>query len=173
LWQTGRIEEAQAEFERAVGINPRSAEAHYMLGTVLKQRRDGAAIEEFTRAIELNPTLAEAHLSLGQLLQQMGQPDRAKTALAEHARLMQRKADGQASTFAVGVGREKLKQKDVHAAIAQFREAIRLAPDNPQAHYELAMALKQVGDLASSREHLAEAQRLAPWLGKDNSSRQP
>ncbi len=77
---------------------------------------------------------------------------------------MQRKADAQASTFAVGVGREKLAQGDVAGALAEFRRATELARDNPQAHYELAMVLRRLGRRDEARTHFAEAQRLAPWL---------
>jgi Flp pilus assembly protein TadD len=62
------------------------------------------------------------------------------------------------------VGLEKLKAGDRAAAIAQFREAVRLAPDNPQAHYHLGLALQRSGARAEAARHLAEAKRLAPYL---------
>jgi len=49
-------------------------------------------------------------------------------------------------------------------AIAKFREAVRLAPDNPQAHYQLALALRSAGAAADARAEFAEAIRLAPYL---------
>jgi Flp pilus assembly protein TadD len=103
-------------------------------------------------------------LSLGQLLKQTGDAKGAAAAFAEAERLNQRKADAQASTFAVGVGREKLKAGDVAGAIERFREAIRMAPDNPQAHFQLALALERSGARAQARVHFAEARRLAPYL---------
>ena len=42
--------------------------------------------------------------------------------------------------------------------------SIRLAPDNPKAHYQLALALRQAGATADANTHFAEAQRLAPYL---------
>jgi len=165
LWQTGRLEEAERFLRDALALDPSFTDAHVMLGTVLRQRgaRD-AAIAEFRAAIAARPTLAEAHLNLGQLLQQAGDREGAAAALAEHARLNQRKADAQASTFAVGVGRELLKKQNVTAAVAKFREAIKLAPENPHAHFELAMALRRQGQEQEARAHFVEAQRLAPWL---------
>ena len=64
------------------------------------------------------------------------------------------KADAQASTFAVGVGIEKLKAADVAGAIERFREAIRLAPDNPRAHHQLALALERAGQRAEAQRAL-------------------
>ena len=80
-----------------------------MLGTVLRQLgdRDGA-ISEFREAIRLQPASAEGYLSLGQMLQQRGERAAAAAALSEAARLNQKKADVQASTFAVGVGRDRV-----------------------------------------------------------------
>jgi Flp pilus assembly protein TadD len=52
----------------------------------------------------------------------------------------------------------------VAGAIEQFREAIRLAPDNPRAHYQLALALRRSGAAQEARRHFAEAHRLAPYL---------
>jgi Flp pilus assembly protein TadD len=84
--------------------------------------------------------------------------------LAEAARLQQKMADAQASTFAVGVGLRKLKAGDRTGAIERFREAVRLASDNPQAHYQLALALQRTGARAEAAVHFGEAVRLAPYL---------
>jgi len=49
-------------------------------------------------------------------------------------------------------------------AIVKFRDAVGLAPDNPQAHYQLALALRSSGAAAEARAEFAEAIRLAPYL---------
>ena len=163
LWQTGRGPSARAC--DAIARRPDNADAHYMLGTVLRQQGDSAdALTEFRATIKYRPTSAEAHLSLGQMLTQLGQKNEAEAAFAEAARLNQRKADAQASTFAVAAGMAKIKDADLQGAIATLRDAIRLAPDNPQAHYQLALALQRSGARADAAAHFAEAQKLAPYL---------
>jgi Flp pilus assembly protein TadD len=143
-----------------------------MLGTVLRQQGLTAdARAEFRAAIEYRPDSAEAYLSLGQLLKQAGDANGAAAAFEQAEALNQRKADAQASTFAVGVGREKLKAGDVAGAIERFREAVRVAPDNPQAHYQLALALERTGAREQARAHFEEAQRLAPYLQPPHSPR--
>jgi Flp pilus assembly protein TadD len=62
------------------------------------------------------------------------------------------------------VGRQRLRANDLDGAIAQFREAVRLAADNPQAHYQLALALRARGEVGDARRHFDEASRLAPYL---------
>jgi eukaryotic-like serine/threonine-protein kinase len=101
---------------------------------------------------------------MAQLLRQKGDAGAADAAEREADRLNRRKADEQAAAFALSVGRQKVKAGDRPGAIAQFREALRLAPDNAQAHYALALLLEQAGALAESRRHFAEAKRLAPHL---------
>jgi Flp pilus assembly protein TadD len=78
--------------------------------------------------------------------------------------LNKRKADSQASVFAVNGGRDLMRRGQLQPAIAKFREAVRLAPDNPQAHYQLALALKSAGAAAEARAEFAAATRLAPYL---------
>jgi tetratricopeptide (TPR) repeat protein len=165
LWQTGRPGEAAAAFRDAIRKKDAYPDAHYMLGTVLKQQGEAdAAVAEFKRTIELLPTSAEAFLSLGQMLRQQGHDADAAAALEQARALNQRKADAQASTFAVSVGNEKLKHGDVAGAVAQYREAITLASDNPQAHYQLSVALLRRGARAEARREFDQARRLAPYL---------
>ena len=164
LWQTGRADDAVGLFREAIARKPDYAEAHYMLGVVLKQRaRLDEAVEQFRTAITERPEMAEAHLSLGQALQQKGDGAGARAAYEEAERLNRRKADAQASTFAVSVGVEKLKTGNRKAAIEQFREAVKLAADNPQAHYQLALALRLTAP-GEARQHFEDARRLAPYL---------
>jgi tetratricopeptide (TPR) repeat protein len=93
-----------------------------MLGTVLSQQGATAeALAEFRATIKLRPASAEAHVSLGQMLAQAGDSEGAAAALAEAERLNRKKADAQASSFAVAVGLERLKAGDLAGAIDRAR----------------------------------------------------
>jgi Flp pilus assembly protein TadD len=59
---------------------------------------------------------------------------------------------------------DRFKRKDVTGAVSKFREAIKLAPDYAQAHYQLALVLRSLGKRQEAETHLKEAQRLAPYL---------
>ena len=111
-------------------------------------------------------------MSLGQALEQVGQREVAAAELAEAERLKQKAAAAQASTFAVSVGKEKVKAGDYAGAIEQFRTAIRLAAENPQAHYQLALALQHTGAAVEAKVHFAEARRLAPGLQSPDHEKQ-
>ena len=62
-----------------------------------------------------------------------------------------------------------MPSRNLAAAIAQFREAVSLAPDNAQAHYQLAIALRRRGALEQSRREFQIARRLSPLLKPPDS----
>jgi Flp pilus assembly protein TadD len=135
-----------------------------MLGTVLKQQGQAdEALAEFRVAVAKRDS-AEPHINIGQILQQRGDRDGAAAAFAAAERLNKKKADAQAAAFAASAGRSKLGQGDVAGAVASFREAARLAPEDAQAHYQLALALRRSGARTEARREMAEARRLAPYL---------
>ena len=58
--------EARSRLERALELDPRSAEAHYLLGTVEESASNLAgARREYEEAIRLAPRMAVAHDRLG------------------------------------------------------------------------------------------------------------
>src|SRR5262249_37253119 len=165
LWQTGRAEEAIPILKDAIARRPDYAEAHYMLATVLKQQGQlDVALEEVRRTIAIDPTSAEAQTTLGQLLQSNHDAEGARAAFAEAERLHRVKADAQAAAFALNAGLEQLKRKDLGGAIAKFREAVQLAPENAKAHFQLALALRRSGRSDEANREFAAARRLAPYL---------
>lgn len=82
-----RDDEAIAFFKRAIEIEPRNAQAHYLLGAEHAQLglRD-RAIAEMSQALELEPGLTAARFQLGLLhftQQQLGEAERAWAPLKQ------------------------------------------------------------------------------------------
>ena len=50
----------------------------------------------------------------------------------------------------------------VQEAINQYRQALRLKPDSPEIHCNLAMALEQAGNVKEARAQYEEALRIKP-----------
>jgi Flp pilus assembly protein TadD len=129
-----------------------------------QQGQFDAAVAAFREAIRLDPASAEAHLGLGQVLQQKKDAAGAAAAFAAAEQLNRKKADAQAAEFARSAGLAKLAGGDLAGALERLREAVRLAPEDAQAHAQLARALQKAGARAEAEKHLTEARRLAPWL---------
>ncbi len=79
--ELGALGYAVASFQKALDINPDSAEAHNNLGNVLKERRwlDDAA-ECYKKAIAIKPDLAEAHNNLGNVFHDLGRLEEAEVS---------------------------------------------------------------------------------------------
>ncbi len=73
--------------------------------------------------------------------------------------------------FAVHAGLEMMKRGAIARAIEKFREGVRLAPDNAQAHYQLAMALRRTGARAEAAAEFETARRLTPSLRMPETGR--
>lgn len=82
----------------------------------------------------------------GEACRRLGQPDEAEACFR---RALARSPDAAAAH--TGLGRVDLERSHepgrLDAALEQFREAVRLAPDDPDARYELGQALSQQGKL--------------------------
>jgi tetratricopeptide (TPR) repeat protein len=165
FWQRGEFEKATEQLQQAIQAQPNYAEAHYTLGTVLKQEgklpEAAAALRE---AIRLQPDFAGAHTTLAAVLRQQGDSAAAAEEARAASRLTTANNDLQAATFATNSGRRLLSAGDVEGAIAQFRAAIKMADQYAPAHYQLAQALRQQGNAQESARELDRATELDSHL---------
>lgn len=83
---------AQKQFEAALAINEKLAEAHNNLAYVLRKQgadRKAESLRHYNRAIELKPKMAEAYMYRGALYSLSGDADLAK---ADYDRLVKMKS---------------------------------------------------------------------------------
>ncbi len=134
-----RAEEALAEFDRALELNPRYVEAHLHRGLVLNQLgRNEAAAAAFDAALE-----AEGPAVAG-----LSGPIAARLA-NEHARLGEHYAEA-------GATRE---------AIEQYRRAVALGPAFHDLRMRLARLLLEGGNPLGAREELSAILDARPdWI---------
>ncbi|HHT9116358.1 MAG TPA: tetratricopeptide repeat protein [Candidatus Wunengus californicus] len=63
--QNGRLNDATADMEKIIEINPKVSAAHHRLGAIYqKQGHFDEAIAEYKRALEISPDLKEALIGL-------------------------------------------------------------------------------------------------------------
>ena len=73
LFQKGQVDEAMAQYQKALEINPNYAEAHNNLGDALFQKGQvDEAMAQYQKALEINPNYARAHYNLGLALFKRG-----------------------------------------------------------------------------------------------------
>ena len=88
LLESGHIEEAVAEFNRAVDLNPRSAEVHANLGRALvAEGRVEQALPHLRKSLELDANAPAAHATLGDAFSSQGNIPAALAEWRESIRL--------------------------------------------------------------------------------------
>jgi Flp pilus assembly protein TadD len=133
-----RWDEAQRAAERAIRIAPDSSRPYVVVAAAHLHRRrwaDGLAAAE--KALALDPDYLTAANLRARALVQLGRGDEASAAL--RGALAQHPED---SDTHFGQGWASLHRGDKRAALEQFREALRLNPQNEAARMGLAEALK-------------------------------
>jgi Flp pilus assembly protein TadD len=132
----GQKEEARAEYEMATRLAPKSGRVHYDYAMFLfHEGKIDQAITEFQTALKHNPNHPEAHYHLGRALFVKGDFEGAKVHYLETARL-----DPKAPVHN-GLGVVYVRLGQTSEAIAQFKEALRLRPDDADAAENLRFAV--------------------------------
>ncbi|MGP8198175.1 MAG: tetratricopeptide repeat protein [Limisphaerales bacterium] len=156
--QMGRVDDAIAEYQKALRIRPDYADAQNNLGNALhlKGRLD-EAISHYQEALVVKPDDAEAHNNLGNALLETGRADEAisQYQLALHFAPAFAEAHNNLATALDRKGR-------VDEAIVQYQDALRISPSYAEARYNLALALEQKGRSDQAILQYREALQIKP-----------
>jgi protein O-mannosyl-transferase len=155
----GRTAEANAQYARAVEIQPDYVTGHYNWGVaLLDQGRVAEAITQLETAVRLAPDHADAHVNLGNALLRA---QRTAEAIPhyETALRLQPGADVQ---YDLGLALLELGRTD--EAIAHLQIAVQLTPALAEAQCQLGVALLERGRTAEATDHLRAALQLNPNL---------
>ena len=155
-----------AEYERAISLDPKLAEAHAGLGATLyywglmtgtEATRD-RALAAAGRAVELNPRLAEAHASLG-LISCFSEWDwEASFQSMERALALNAGSAAARTGYATVLGNLGI----AGPGVAQARRAVQLDPLSSMANHTLAFCLWVGGEFDEAVEYDDRALELAP-----------
>jgi tetratricopeptide (TPR) repeat protein len=163
-----RTSDAIAEFEAAAKAGPTEPNVHFGLGFLYwKDKRDDDAAREFREELKNDSGNAPAMAYLGDILMRAGHRDEALIQLSSAARS---RPDLRVARFNLGVLYSEDQSKSA-AAIEEFRAAIRLDPDRPDAHYRLARVLRAAGKTAESEQELAIVRKLQTRKHEDTLQR--
>jgi len=160
LADAGCVNEAVEQFQRAVDINPRYAEAHFSLGVAEAGRGQvGKALAHYRRAVAANPNYVPARNNLGNLLVKLGREDEALEHLLAAVKL-----DPNLPEAHWNLGNVWFFQGRFQAAAEEYRLALACKPDYADAHFNLALALAELGQMEEARRHYRRAVELNPAL---------
>ena len=156
-----RLAAAEAALTKALSLAPGHALAHNVLGYVqMLTNRAAQGIAECERALVLDRNLANAHAIIGIGKYYIGRGAETEAHVQEALRLSPR--DIGAYGWMVYAGSVKLTLGAYKDAVAWLRRAIETNRNLPVAHFWLAAALAQLGQMDEARAALQAGLALDP-----------
>jgi tetratricopeptide (TPR) repeat protein len=155
LESQGKTTEAQAIYSVILEQNPKAPGIHYRLGQILlavagPNGSTEAAQAEFEKEIQVDPTNAAAEFIVGELA-------RRQTKWPEAIQHFSRATsiDAGFSEAYLALGMTFAASADYPAAVAPLERYVKLQPDDPAGHYQLAMAYRRLGNSARAAQEIA------------------
>ncbi len=150
----GRTDEAIAQAEDALRRRPGLLPAEYLLAGCCRKRGDSEGeLRLLARITKSAPGFAEARYNYGLALQRGGKLAEAVEELRAAAKLEPK------YSLALGIA---LASLDANEAVRVLDEAVQLAPQEPEAHYNRALALAAAGREDDAIPEFQAALRLNP-----------
>ena len=155
----GNLPAAEAEFQKALELEPDSAEALDGLVRAYTQgRRWEQAEGALRRLLKLEPANAAAHVQLGRVLMQLGRKDEA---VAELEAAAQGSSDPLAERELAAF---YLEAKQYEPAALHYRRLLAADPQNAGLHHALGLVLAGQEQFAAAEAELVKAVSLDPNL---------
>jgi tetratricopeptide (TPR) repeat protein len=150
---------------RAAHLQPGDYEIRKDLALVLVHAgRTDDAIHEFEAAEKLSPGEAEVHQQLAALYEKKGAVASAKLEREKYAKLGAQDQQNAGAGKLNDRANKLLASGNARGAADAYRQALHLAPNDAQMHYNLSLALDRLGDGPAEIQELQRAVRLDPQL---------
>lgn len=148
-----RPEDARAEYEKCVALDPKMAEAQLNLGILLLEKDPAAAVSPLRKAVELLPSQSRPRYLLGLALERSGDLKGAAESFEGAFHLDPKDAES-----LLQLGRVYLNTKRPADAEGRFRGVLGLDPKSIEALHGLALSLdaqKKPEAVDAYRDYLA------------------
>jgi tetratricopeptide (TPR) repeat protein len=166
LADCGRLDDAQAEYLKALKIKPDDMEAHNNLGDVLASwGRVDEAVAQFDEALKTKPNFAEANYNLGIAFFRKGQID---AAIAQFRKALATKPDY--ADALNNLGSALASRREFDAAIAEYEKSLKANPNHAETHYNLGAALLSQGHVGAAIAQYEKALDLKPDYAKAHNN---
>jgi len=147
LFKKRRFRDALAQFESAIELDGKNAQAYRAIGkTQQKLRAYDQAEDAFKMATSVKPDYVESYFELGQLQLQRKKFKDAQASLKKVLEINVGFADGKAKDMLkaayVREGINLLRRRNAKGAVVQFRSATQIDPSDAGTFYNLGLAQK-------------------------------
>lgn len=144
LLEASRDNEALAEFQEVLALNPNDEWAHSNVGWIHERaKRYDLALESYQRALTLNPDKAKNHSSVGMALQLLDRFEEAMPFLNRAVELEPHNND-----YLNNLGWVELRRGNYHQAIFIFEQVLARDPDHGYANPNLDEALRKLREVS-------------------------
>jgi Flp pilus assembly protein TadD len=154
----GKMDEATAQYQKALALWPGSPDAHFGAGNAFFQKGQmDEAIAEYKKAVDLNPNFPEARNNLAYSFLRTGRID---DAIIQYQKTLELTPDTVAALNNLAFC--YLQAGQVDNAIVQYRKAVELQPDSAVYHCALGDALLQKGQIDGAMTEFQKALKIKP-----------
>ena len=155
-----KVDEAIANYRKALVLQPDLAEAHNNLGSALvSQGRVDEALASYKNAVASRPDYAEAHSNLGLAYQELGKLNDALSSFEEALRITQDTAE---IHYKHGNVLHKLGRQN--EAMVSYRRALDLQPNYAEAHNNLGVLFWEIGLFQKALKSYHSALQIQPYF---------
>jgi tetratricopeptide (TPR) repeat protein len=156
----GMLKESEKAFRRAVELEPKNWESHYLHGRVLYELEEHQNSQKaLRRAMELNPASEKPWTALGQVQEKLHDAVAAEMSYQKALELCD-KQTSERSWPLLQLGLLTERQKGAQEAEQYFRKAVAARPDWAKPHFYLGKALIALGDINGALAEMETAVRL-------------
>jgi tetratricopeptide (TPR) repeat protein len=175
LLQAGRVDEAEASFERALRLDPQAVFAHLGMAQILLTRGDlEGSRRHLTVAVKVAPRFREAYGLLAEVHRRQGDSETVrqlrsmlpllpdKNPIPDALVETQRNSEGVSAYWCDVRGQAYLSAGNAEKAIESYGAAIAARPKTPDFHNRLGTALVRAGRPEEATGSFRTALELAP-----------
>ncbi len=157
-FQSGNVEDANALFLKAKGLNPGDASIHFNYGVMLqKLNKSQEALLQFKTTISINPGHPEAHQNSAIILRGM---KRLEEAIESHRSAISLRPNYANAHFTCGETLQTMNRFE--EAVSSYDEAIALKPEYAEAYHNRGIALRELGRFQDSLLSSVQAIKIKP-----------
>jgi|SRR5579872_6147491 len=167
----GKWDDAVGEYRKVLEQNPHLPGIHYRLGRLLLSKPEPSpedvekAKKEFQAELEIDPRNAGAEYVLGEIAREANDWPEAITHFSKATKL-----DNSFAEAFLGLGMSYVSARQFPDAVAPLEAAVKLAPANPTAHYQLSIAYNRVGRTQDAEREEALHKQMAEAADQANKT---